>query len=52
MVDAALAGLAMGEIVTIPALPDLADWNALESARDALKPGLSRTSPAARYQLA
>jgi len=52
MVDAALAGLAMGEIVTIPALPDLADWNALESARDALKPGLSRTSPAARYQVA
>jgi len=52
MVDAALAGLAMGEIVTIPALPDLADWNALESARDALRPGLSRTSPAARYQVA
>jgi len=52
MVDAALAGLAMGEVVTIPALPDLADWNALESARDALKPGLSRTSPAARYQVA
>jgi len=52
MVDAALAGLAMGEVVTIPALPDLADWNALESARDALKPGLSRTSPAARYKVA
>lgn len=52
MVDAALAGLAMGETVTIPALPDIADWNALETARNALRPGLSRTSPAARYRVA
>jgi len=52
MVDAALAGLAMGETVTIPALPDIADWNALETARNALRPGLSRTSPAARYRIA
>jgi len=52
MVDAALAGLAMGETVTIPALPDIADWNTLETARNALRPGLSRTSPAARYRIA
>jgi uncharacterized protein len=52
MVDAALAGLQQGEVVTIPSLPDLADWNAFESARRALGPGLSRTAPAARYQIA
>ena len=52
MVDASLAGLAMGEVVTIPALPDIAAWNALEDARNALRPGLSRTSPAPRYGIA
>lgn len=52
MVDAALAGLAMGELVTIPALPDVADWNAFERAREALQPGLSRNSPATRYGIA
>jgi len=52
MVDASLAGLAMGEVVTIPALPDIAQWNALESARNALRPDLSRTSPASRYRIA
>ena len=49
MVDAALAGLAQGEVVTIPALPDVADWEAFERARKALGPGLSRSQPAARY---
>jgi uncharacterized protein len=49
MVDAALAGFDQGEFVTIPALPDLADWQALESARLALQPNLSRAQPAARY---
>jgi short-subunit dehydrogenase len=49
MVDAALAGLAQGELVTIPSLPDVADWNAFESARKALAPNLSRAVPAARY---
>ena len=51
MVDAALAGLDQGEIVTIPSLPDLADWAAFEAARQALAPNLSRTEPAARYGL-
>lgn len=32
-VDAALAGLANGELVTIPALPDVGDWDALDAAR-------------------
>jgi hypothetical protein len=49
MVDAALAGLAQGESVTIPALPDLDDWNTFEQARRALGPGLSRSVPADRY---
>ncbi|GAA5073363.1 SDR family NAD(P)-dependent oxidoreductase [Lysobacter panacisoli] len=49
MVDAALAGLEQGEQVTIPALPDIADWNAFEDARKALQPGLSRANPASRY---
>ncbi|AXQ30524.1 SDR family oxidoreductase [Solimonas sp. K1W22B-7] len=50
MVDAALAGLEQGEVVTIPSLPDLRDWNAFEAARKALGPGLSRSAPAARYR--
>jgi len=49
MVDAALAGLALGEVVTIPALPDIADWNTFENARKAMAPRLSLAVPAARY---
>jgi short-subunit dehydrogenase len=49
MVDAALAGFDEREFVTVPALPDVADWNAFESARLALQPNLSRAKPAARY---
>jgi len=49
MVDAALAGLDQGELVTIPSLPDVADWEAYENARHALMPNLSRSLPAARY---
>lgn len=52
MVDAALAGLAQGELVTIPALPDVAHWDALERARQALAPDLSRAAPAPRYATA
>lgn len=49
MVDAALAGFDIGELVTIPALPDVGDWEAFERARQALTPNLSRATPAARY---
>lgn len=49
VVDAALAGLRQGEAVTIPSLPDLADWESFEHARKALGPRLSRSTPAARY---
>ncbi len=49
MVDAALSGLDQGELVTIPSLPLVADWNAFEAARAALGPSLSRAVSAARY---
>ena len=52
MVDAALAGLDQGELVTLPSLPDVADWKAYESARQALIPNLSRSSAAYRYRVA
>jgi short-subunit dehydrogenase len=52
MVDAALAGLDQGELVTVPSLPDLADWNTYERARQALFPNLSRSSAAYRYRIA
>jgi uncharacterized protein len=52
LVDAALAGLKLGEVVTIPSLPDGADWDTFENARKALGPGLSRSTPAARYAVA
>ena len=38
MVDASLAGLDQHELVTIPALPDSADWEKYDAARKALGP--------------
>lgn len=52
LVDAALAGLDQGEIVTIPALPDLGEWTRYEAARRAMSTRLSNAVPAARYGLA
>jgi uncharacterized protein len=49
LVAAALAGLDAGETVTIPSLPDIADWQAFEAARFRLGPNLSHRRPAARY---
>lgn len=49
MVDAALAGFDNGETVTIPALPDMADYDAYIAARAALRPNLSLSRPAPRY---
>src|SRR5262245_26965838 len=49
MVDAALAGLDQGEFVTVPSLPDAADWDAYEAARQTLFPNLSRSAAAERY---
>jgi uncharacterized protein len=51
MVDAALSGLDQGEFITIPALPDIRQWQAYEAAREVLVPNLSRSEPAARYAI-
>ena len=52
MVDAALAGLDQGELVTLPSLPDAADWQAFTAARLKLGPNLSRDRSAARFRQA
>jgi short-subunit dehydrogenase len=50
LVDAALAGLDLGETVTIPPLGDPALWAAYDTARLALAPHLSRREVAPRYR--
>jgi short-subunit dehydrogenase len=49
LVDAAMNGLDMGELVTIPSLPDIAEWDSYEAARQKMMPHLSLRVPAARY---
>ena len=49
LVDAALAGLELGERVTIPSLPDIQEWEALNAMRLDLAPLLSLNHAAARY---
>src|SRR5262249_47776471 len=49
MVDAALAGLDRGELVTIPSLPEAQDLADYEAARRKLAPNLSWKHAAARY---
>jgi short-subunit dehydrogenase len=49
LVDAALVGFDRGELITIPPLADLGQFEALEAARLAMGPNLSRERPAARY---
>lgn len=51
MVDASLAGLDQGELVTIPALADAKLWADYEAARRALDGKLSTQFPAPRYAL-
>jgi uncharacterized protein len=51
MVDAALAGLDQGEVVTIPSLADKADWDKYEAARRAMSGKLSSAVPAPRYNV-
>ncbi|MGY2258336.1 SDR family NAD(P)-dependent oxidoreductase [Pseudomonas sp. SDO55104_S430] len=50
MVDAALSGLDQGELVTIPSLPDAADWEAFVAARHVMAPNLSKSKAATRYK--
>jgi hypothetical protein len=49
LVDAALLGLDRREAVTIPALPDAGQWEAFNTARQAMGPNLSRRDLAPRY---
>jgi short-subunit dehydrogenase len=51
LVDSALSGLDQGEWVTIPSLPDKAEWDKFEAARRDMSTRLSRSEPAARYGL-
>jgi short-subunit dehydrogenase len=50
-VDAALAAFDEHELVTIPALPDVAVWNRYEQSRLALYPFLSSKEAAKRYHV-
>jgi len=50
MVDAALAGLDLGELVTIPPLHDNADWIRFESSRRTLSERFGHSVPAPRYK--
>jgi short-subunit dehydrogenase len=51
LVDAALAGLDLGETVTIPPLANQADWDRSEAARRAMFGKLSTAIPAPRYNV-
>src|SRR5262245_5229364 len=51
MVDAALAGLDLGESVTIPSLANLVEWQRYEAARRAMSGKLSNSIPAPRYNV-
>jgi len=51
MVDAALAGLDQGEVVTIPSLVNKSDWDRYEAARRAMFGKLSSAIPAPRYNV-
>ncbi|ANB75812.1 AraC family transcriptional regulator [Paraburkholderia phytofirmans OLGA172] len=50
LVDAALVGFDRRETVTIPPLPDDAQWDAYEAARQAMLPNFAQTHAAARYR--
>jgi short-subunit dehydrogenase len=51
LVDAALAGLDLGETVTIPSLPNQAEWARYEAARRAMSTKLSSAIAAPGYNL-
>jgi len=49
LVDAALVGFDRHELVTIPPLPDLGQWESFAAARQAMLPNFRQEHPAARY---
>lgn len=52
LVDAALAGFDRRETVTIPPLPDAAQWEAFNAARQAMLPNFANERAAPRYRAA
>jgi len=50
MVDAALSGYDQSEVITIPSLPDVDEWNRFDEARRRMAPELSRDVAADRYK--
>jgi len=52
LVDAALAGLDQGELVTIPPLHDNNDWTEWEKTRREFAPKFANAKPAPRYAIA
>jgi short-subunit dehydrogenase len=50
LVDSALIGFDRREPVTIPPLPDGAQWSAFEAARQAMLPNFAQAEPAERYR--
>ena len=51
LVDAALAGLDQGELITIPPLADRSEWDDFEAARVRMTPHLRNARPAPRYHV-
>ncbi len=52
LVDAALVGFDRREPVTIPPLPDAAQWSTYDAARRAMLPNIAQSQPAQRYRSA
>ncbi len=50
LVDAALVGFDRREPVTVPPLPDAAQWDAFQAARQAMLPNVAQTHAAERYR--
>ena len=51
LVDAALVGFDRRETITIPPLPDAAQWESFTAARQAMLPNFRQEHPAARYRV-
>ena len=49
LVDAALVGFDRRELITIPPLPDLGQWESFAATRQAMLPNFRQKHPAARY---
>lgn len=50
--EAAMLGFERGETITIPSLPDMAQWEAMDAARWAMIPNIQNGQVAARYRSA